>query len=209
MGPSSLLCRSLRSAYLVLLLAGAAFPQNAPVPQPVPGAPNVLKMEGTDTLTGIHYVRLILSLPAGTGDSKAPPRFTLECTEDAGRRDVSWLVSFGGVTETAFTPPFRPTPQMRHPRPMPSVDLTMDFEGYTRWKPVTRAWSMLPSGELRYRNPGMHSPNLESLHYFLPYLNALPGLRIGYAHPGPDGPREVLFETRPLLDEMAKTPLCQ
>ena len=82
----------------------------------------------------------------------------------------------------------------------------MNFEGYTRWKPLTRAWEPDPSGELRYRNPGMHSPNLDTPRSFLVYLNALPALRIGYAD-GRAG--AVVFQTRALLDELAKTSICQ
>jgi len=37
----------------------------------------------------------------------------------------------------------------------------------------------------------------------------LPGLRIRYASPGARAPQEVFFQTRPLLEEMVKTPLCQ
>lgn len=192
-----------------LLLPATGFAQGTQAPAAVSVAPNLLRVEGRDAGTGVHYVRLILSQPETPGDAKAPPRFTVECTDDGGKHEMNWLVSFGGIGPTAFIPPFRPTKEVRFPDPMPSVLLKMDFEGYMKWKPVTRAWSLLPTGELRYRNPGIESPNLDSLRSFLPYLRVLPGLRIGYAHAAPDGPRELLFATRPLLDEMAKTPLCQ
>jgi hypothetical protein len=50
---------------------------------------------------------------------------------------------------------------------------------------------------------------METARYFLPYLNSLPGLRIGYAKPAKDDPAEVFFQTRPLLDELKKTPVCE
>lgn len=193
----------------LIFWCGIGMSQEAPAPQAVAGAPNLLRLEGTDAGTGVHYVRLMLSLSAAADDAKAPPRFTVECMEREGRREMSWLVSFGGVSDTAFTPPFRPAPQMPRPRPMPTVNLTMTFEGYMKWRPMTRAWTVLPSGELRYKNPGMKSPNMEAPRVLLTYLNSLPGLRIGYARPLPGGPQEVVFQTRPLLNEMAKTPLCQ
>jgi hypothetical protein len=84
----------------------------------------------------------------------------------------------------------------------------MTFEGYIKWKPFTRSWSVLPSGELRYRNPGSYSPNMESARSFLQYLYSLPGLRIGYAKSVKGNPSEVFFPTQPLLDELKKTPIC-
>lgn len=191
------------------LLPVCAVAQQPPVPQPVAGAPNLLRLEGTDPGSGIHYVRLMLSLPPSPGDTKAPPRFTVECTENGGKRDLSWVVSFGGVTDTAYTPPFHRTRQRPNAPKPPIIRLTMTFEGYMKWKPLTRAWALLPSGELRYENPGMHSPNMESLRLFNYYLHSLPGLRIRYALMNAGSPPEVFFQTRPLLDEMAKTPLCQ
>lgn len=179
------------------------------MPQPVAGAANLLRLEGTDATTGTHYVRLMLSLPPAPGDTKAPPRFTVECTDDGGKHDLYWVVSFGGVTSTAFTPPFHRTRLRPNAPKPPTVKLTMTFEGYMKWKPLTRAWALLPSGELRYENPGMHSPNMESLRLYSTYLNSLPGLRIRYAQINAGSPPEVFFQTRPLLDEVAKTPLCQ
>jgi hypothetical protein len=164
--------------------------------------PNLLRLEGTDEASGTHYVRLTLLSSAGKDDRSAPPHFTVECTEVGGKRDLNWFVAFGGVAPAGFALPFHPTPQ--HPNRPPSEKLTMSFEGYTKWKPVTRAWELDPSGELRYRNPGMHSPNLDTPRTFLVYLNSLPALRIGYA----DARAGALFQTRPLLDELAKTPIC-
>ena len=65
-----------------------------------------MRLEGVDAASGIHYVRLILYLPSGGGSIDAPPRFIMECTENKGKRDLAWFVSFGGVSNIYFTPPF-------------------------------------------------------------------------------------------------------
>jgi hypothetical protein len=167
-----------------------------------------MRLEGVDVASGVHYVRLILYLPSGGGSIDPPPRFVMECTENKGKRDLAWFVSFGGVSNVYFTPPFRPTPQEPFPPRNPSANLKMTFEGYAKWKPYIRSWEILSSGELRYRNPGIESPNMDSPRFFLQYLHALPGLRIGYAKPVPGNPPDLLFQTRPLLDELNKTPVC-
>jgi hypothetical protein len=192
-----------------LLTSMHALAQDKPTPQLVPDASNLLRVEGVDAGSGTHYVRLMLSLPAAVGSINAPPRFTMECTESKGKRELSWFLSFGGVEDTQFTPPFRPSDENPFPPPRPSVRLKMIFEGYTKWRPFVRVWEVLPSGALRYRNPGMQSPNMDTPRSFLQYLNPLPGLRIGYARPSAGDPHELFFETRPLLNEVQKTSICQ
>jgi hypothetical protein len=174
----------------------------------VANASNLLRLEGTDAGSGVHYVRLLLSLPKQPDATNAAPRFTIECTENKGRREMAWFVSFGGVEDYAFTPPFHPTQTDLFPPQYPSANLRMVFEGYTKSKPFNRSWAALPSGELRYRNPGMDSPNMEKPLFFLQFLTALPGLRIGYAKPKQGDAHEILFAAQPLLDELKKTPIC-
>ena len=194
---------------LTLLVSGVpCISQKISVNQPVMVAPNLLRLEGVDADSGIHYVRLLFSLPPIAGSTKSPGRFTMECTENKGKRDLVWFVSFGGIDDIQFTPPFRPTQTELFPPDRPSISLKMTFEGYMKWKPYTRVWEVLPSGELRYRNPGMQGPNMETPRYFLPYLNSLPGLRIVLAKYAPGNPPELFFQTQPLLDEMKKIPLC-
>lgn len=195
---------------LVLFVsASVSLAQRTDTPKPVSGFPDLLKLEGTDTESGIHYIRLSLSLAVLRGSTETPPRFTMECTDNHGKRGLAWFVSFGGVQSTGFIPPFRPTPQEPFPPRNPSVNLKMTFEGYTKWKPYTRSWEVLPSGELRYRNPGIDSPNLDEPRFFLQYLNSLPGLRVAYAKRSPEDPPDVFFATRPLLDELRRIPVCQ
>jgi hypothetical protein len=152
---------------------------------------------------------LILSLPPVENSTQAPARFIMECTEIKARRDLAWLVNFGGVAGVNFIPPFRPTPAEPFPPRNPSANLKMTFEGYMKWKPYVRSWEVLPSGELRYRNPGLESSNMDGPRFFLQYLNSFPGLRIGYARPAAGNPPDLLFQTRPMLDELQKNPACQ
>jgi hypothetical protein len=182
--------------------------QEAPKTQAVSVGPNLMRLEGMDSGFGIHFVRLLLSLPVVAGSSQTPPRFTMECTENRGKRDLAWFVSFGGVDDINYVPPFRPSNGNLFPLQNPSANLKMTFEGYTKWKPYTRVWEVLPSGELRYRNPGIGSPNMNGPRFFLQYLNVLSGLRIRLAKSVAGSPPELFFETRPLLDELNKTPAC-
>ena len=165
------------------------------------------RIEATDPGSGVHYVRLSLSLPS-TAYPDLPPRFTIECRDDHGKRDLQWFVGFGGAQDSGFIPPFHRTQTALFPPVYPKVKLKMNYEGYIKWKPVTKDWEALPSGELHYLNPGVSSPNMEPARSFILYLNSLPGLRIGYAKPGKGDPAEVFFPTQPLLDEIKKTPAC-
>jgi hypothetical protein len=86
-------------------LPGTALAQADPSP---PADAAVLKrVEAIDSVTGVHSVRLLLSLPAVATDPDAvPPRFTVECQELNGKRDLLWFVSFGGVDDPGFVQPF-------------------------------------------------------------------------------------------------------
>jgi hypothetical protein len=177
--------------------------------EPPSSTPLLQRAEATDLESGIHYVRLMLSL-RGNEESpqRAQPRFTVECQEVNGKREMLWFVSFGGVEDPGFVPPFRATKSTLYPPSYPGVNLKMTFEGYIKSKPFTRSWSSLPSGQLRYRNGGAYSPNMESARWFMGFLNSLPGLRIVYAKPEPGDPAEIFFPTQLLLDELKKTPIC-
>jgi hypothetical protein len=164
--------------------------------------------EGTDPGSGIHYLRLsVTSAPLSDG-SPEPPRLTMECREKNGKHDLLWYLSFGGVPEQSFEPPFHATDTQLFPPPLPREKLTMDFEGYMKSKPFTRIWVEEPSGELRYCNSGMECPNMDSPLQFIAFLNALPGLHIQSATHDGSRPQEVLFATRPLLEAMKASPVC-
>jgi hypothetical protein len=201
---------------LFLLVSGTLPAQDSPAPQPVTTpqpvtvGPNLMRLEGVDQASGIHFVRLSLTLPPATSAAQGlPPRFTVECDDNNGKHNLLWFISFGGVPDPGFAPPFRSTQNALFPPRYPSVKLKMTFEGYIKWKPFTKEWSALPSGELRYRNPGTDSPNMESPRYWMQYLNSLPGLRIENAKPGKGDPAELFFQSQPLLNELKKSPECE
>jgi hypothetical protein len=198
-----------------LLAAIPGLAQDAPVPQPVAqpvprqvaGAPNLFRLEGVDPADG-HYLRLILLQSADASPADVPPWLAFECVEKDSKRDLRLLVSFGGVTDMSFIPAFHPTSGAPfEPNPI-NVNLKMRFVGYVNWKPYVESWRLLPNGELRYRNTGFSSPNMESIQFFLKMLNSLPGLRIVHQSHVPNDPGEVFFQTQPLLDEFKKTPMC-
>jgi hypothetical protein len=192
---------------LCLALQPAQMAQTAPLQDAVPAATTFHRMEGTDTATGIRWVRLLLSLPSA-GDPERAPRFTAECDDVKGKHQLLWFVSFGGIDDPGFVAPFDAGQNQAFAPQYPGVDLKMDFEGYTRQKPFTRSWAVMPGGEYRYRNPGAFSPNMDSPRYFMSFLNALPGLRIVHAKPAKGDPGELFFPTKSLLDELNKTPIC-
>jgi len=49
---------------------------------------------------------------------------------------------------------------------------------------------------------------MESPLQFIPFLNALPELRVPGVNPARNSPQEVIFATRPLLEAMKTSPVC-
>lgn len=199
------------SALLFALVAHSAFLRAQPDPslQPEANKPTLERKEGTDPASGAHYVRLLLTLnPNKDGVQTAPPRFTIQCQDIQGKHQLQWFLSFGGVEDPGFEAPFRATKANLYPPRYLGVNVTMTFEGYTKSKPFKRSWSLLPSGELRYRNSGADSPNMESAQYFLQFLSPLPGLRVVRPNPQTGAPEELFFPAKPLLDKLKKTPTC-
>jgi len=186
-------------------------------PQPEVIGDNLLRLEGTDHPSGIHYIQLISLLR--TADTPASvtrdnlPRFTLECREQGGKRTLHWLVRFSGSGDFAFQPPPVALTPQGFPRTYPSTQLKMRFEGYTRSGEFKRQWEILPTGEFHYRNPGVGSANLDDTRYFMTWLSSLPDLRIGYTRPPenlpPGSAKELVFPLKPLLDATKKAEFCQ
>ena len=193
--------------FTILLSVIPLFAQDVPVPQPVAGAPNLFRLEGIDPEEG-HYLRLLLLQAGDTTSAEAPPRLTFECVENNGKRDLRLYVSFGGIKDMGFTPPFHPKPGVPYNPTQTNVKLDMQFEDYPTMKPYVESWRLMPNGELRYRDWGWHSPNLESIRFWLRMLDSHPGLSIVHEKPGPGDPGGVVFQTRPLLDELKKTAMC-
>jgi hypothetical protein len=170
---------------------------------------NLLRIEGTDAASGTRFVRLILLLRTGDAVPESVPRFTVECQERNRRRSMNWLIRFDGSPDFAFQKPFVATNDDLFPPQNPTAELKMRFEGYMRSQEFKRKWEVLPGGELRYRNPGAGSPNLDDPRHFTVWLNSLPDLRIGYVKPVAGQPGELVFQTKPLLELVKKAELCQ
>jgi hypothetical protein len=189
-------------------LAQIAAAPAAPSDAPTSSAPAILRVEGADADSGTHYVRLsVWSAVSGT-EAEMAPRFTIECRDVKGKHDLLWFLSFGGVPVQPFMPPFKPSQSALFPPDYHKVKLKMDFEGYMRTKPSTRAWEELPSGEFRFCNAGIGCPNMETARYYMSFLNALPTLRISFAKPADGTSPEQIFQLRSLVDEANKTPVC-
>lgn len=198
-----------RIIYAVAFASSTLLARSDAAPQPAAPKAILQRNEAIDPATGIHYVRLLLTLPA-TADANpsVSPRFTIQCEDIKGKHQMLWFVSFGGVEDPGYAPPFQPSRTNLFPPQYPAVNLKMTFEGYIKSKPFTRSWSRLPTGELRYRNSGSDSPNMEPARWFLGFLNPLPGLRVVHAKPEKGDPGDLFFAAQPLLDELNKTPIC-
>ena len=212
---------------MAALLTLRATPQEAPVrfagqPPPTPALTAVgaglWRLAGQDPGSGITYVRVFLvatrssARPAAAAASlDAPdlssPTLTGQCTRDArGRLRFEMFVNFGGVTDTAFYPPWRSTgPEDLFPRPTDKLELRMEFLGYTKVKPLKRQFERVeaPGGDqMRYTNPGGGSSNLDPPGSFFLYLRSLPTLRLSGSAASAE------FFTTPWLQQLHGEPLC-
>jgi hypothetical protein len=174
-------------------------------------AVTVKRMEGVDAPSGIVWVQLAIEgsfVAKDAAPATPPPTLTAQCTQTkAGKQKFELLGDFGGITDRAYYPPWRPanSDDLFPPR-LDKVTVTMDFLGYTHVKPAKRQWSVLmtPYGELQYNAPGSGSANLEEIMYYLRYLLALPTLRLSAP-----GRQTVDFMMTPLLDAIRKEPMCK
>jgi hypothetical protein len=171
-------------------------------------ASNLARTNGVDPSSGIAYTRLYISSnpPADkTILDLTQPTLTVQCTKRPnGKLSFELFVNFGGVPDTAFYPPFKPTDANPFPPSTAKATYLMEFLGYTKVKPMKRQWEhvLQPSDQLRYNPPGGSSPNLEEAAYFFQYLRSLPTLRItGEGH-------IASFLTDTLQAQLHKEPLC-
>lgn len=207
----------MKSAVLLLGFCLASPVLRSQAQQPEPVGDNLLRVEGTDRDSGIHYTRYIALLrnadiPANAS-ADSLPRFTLECREQSNKRTLHWLVRFDGSGDYAFQRPPVALSPTGFPVQYPTVQLKMRFEGYMRSEEFKRQWERFPTGELHYRNPGVRSGNLDDAQHFMAWLTSLPNLRIGYVKPpenlAPGAPKELVFPLKPVLDAVKKAAFCQ
>jgi len=200
----------------LLAMALVALQNSAPPSQPPLEtlAPNLARLSGVEPTSGITYVRLFLLEDAAHNPSQTEPAafdltratLTAQCTQDKkGKLHFELFVNFGNITDTAFYPPWRPTLPTDFPPPTQKVTVTMEFLGYTRFKPAKRQFEKVvaPYGQLRYNNPAVGSANMEDIAYYLQVLRSLPTLRLSA------GPQSASFLTTPLLAQLHNEPLCR
>lgn len=171
-------------------------------------APNLARTEGVDTVSAIAYTRLYVSAvdaPSSPTIDLTQPTLTAQCTKRPnGKTFFELFVNFGGVTDTAFHPPWTPADGGLFPPRTPKVNITMEFLGYTRIKPMKRQWERVlqPDGQYRYNPSGGGSSNLDDVSYFFRYLRALPTLRLSVQT------QSASFLTTAPMEQLHKEPLC-
>ena len=185
----------------------------------LPGfAPNMARVDGTEPSSGISYTRLFIgeqSAPApavanpasGQALDLSRPILTAECTR---RPDAKYFfdlfINFGGVTDTAYYPPWKPAnADDLFPPVTAKTTLTLEFLGYTKYKPVKAQFEYVvsPQNQMRYNSPSLQSKNLEPITFYLQVLRALPTLRVTS-----EG-RVASFFMTPLITQLHAEPLCR
>lgn len=126
-------------------------------------APSVERQSGIESDSGISWVLLSVNARPLTGapvKKEQAARLTAQCTKNAaGKLNFELLADFGGVPELRFVPPWKPATSQDFPPRLQHVQITMDFLGYVKVKPVKRQWVEVDglSGEWRYATPGLDS----------------------------------------------------
>jgi hypothetical protein len=199
-------------ALLTTAALGLCVPADA---QMQPLTHGLRKLSGVEPTSKIEYTRIFLDgtlVPPNSPSNASPltaaspPVLIAECTQPpSGKPRFELHAHFGDVQDTAYYPPWHPTPDDVYPPETVKVTVTMDFFGYTKVKPAKRQWEYLtaPSGELRYNPPSSRSRNLEEITFYLQYLKALPTLRLTLQD------KAAQFDVNPLFDAIRKEPLCR
>ena len=197
---------------LILLCLPLTLPAQQTIPAPTPA---IVRLEGIDQPSGIHYLRLYLDgalLPSPGPQAAAvvprpssPPALIAQCTSStSGKLTFELLANFGGVTDTTYYLPWRPSKDDLYPPRLKRQNFTMEFLGYAHVKPVKRQWEALlvPAGQYRLQHSIRTSNNMEDPAYYLRYLLALPTLHLTLDN------QTAEPMTTPLLDPIRKEPLC-
>jgi hypothetical protein len=167
------------------------------------------RVAGVDAGSGIAYALISVDgkVVGAEVSGAAPPRLTGVCTRDSrGKLKFELMVDGGGGGPLAFVPPWKQSKEeLFEPRAV-MVNVTMEFLGYTKVKPVKRQWGYVKGmpEELKYGTPGLYSNNLEQVNFYLQYLRSLPTLRLGVP-----GKPAVEFETLAWQALLRAEPLCR
>jgi hypothetical protein len=205
-----------RFACILLLLCSHVAAQQPPS-SVVVLANGIGRIEGKEITSGIAYTRLFVTGTQGAavpGTVVSPsvldlslPTLTAQCTQAPnGKLRFELFVNFGGISDTAFYPPWSPANSLAlFPPRTEKVNFTMEFLGYTKVKPVKRQYEKVlqPEGQFRYNSPSSGSSNMEEIAYYMQYLRALPTFHIG------DASHTATFLTTPLLAQIHNEPLCR
>jgi hypothetical protein len=200
----------MRRIILLLLMPSICAPLRAQSPTLTSLSPTLARSQGVESTSNIAFTRLYLTAqsdPTPTEFDITRPTLTVQCTQRPnGKFLFELFVNFGGVTDTAFYPPWRPAnDQDLFPPRTDKVSITMEFLGYTKVKPVKREFEAViqPDHQLRYNSPGGGSRNLEEIAFYFQYLRALPTFRLSYAA------NSATFFSDPLLAQIRKESLCK
>jgi len=173
--------------------------------QSVPLVAGVTRTEGTDSASGIAWVRFSLAAEGlSAADAAAWPALTVQCAQNGAKRNAELYFDFGGA-ERGFHAPPAPDPVTHFPPFFPPVTLKLDFPGY---RPFKRQFETMPSGEFHYRPPGLGSANMEPVSFFLQYLYAVPVLRVSAINRKVSD-KAAEFHTSGLMDAVRKTETCR
>lgn len=174
--------------------------------QPTVIGPGLSRIEGIDPDNHVSYVRIFL---AGTlfpaADITPSPTLTAQCTQQPfGKLGFELFANFGGIDDFAYHRPWMPKDGGMFAPVTQKAQVTMEFLGYTKVKPVKRQWELVdaPHGQIRYNTPSGSSSNMEDVTYYLQYLKALPTLRLTYAG------KTSEFLVTPLFEQIRKEPTC-
>ena len=205
---------------IVLLSAVACIPTSAqqqpaesPAAEKIHLASGMDRISGTESTSGIQYLRLVMPgtlIPATADAPKAEksaqaPIVMVQCTRRPnGKFYFDLFTRFEGEPDLTFYPPWKPTGPNDFPPRTQKVTITMDFLGYTHVKPAKKQWEIPieTPGQYRYNQPGFGSSNMEDLSYYFQYLIALPTLRLTLDR------QSAEFTMAPLLEQIRNEPMC-
>jgi hypothetical protein len=191
----------IRRALLILAAMVGALPAAHACAQTAT-ASGLAVIEGQDADSGITYACITLAAEQASAVADSPA-LTVQCSQLNSRRKIDLYFDFGRVDRTFHTPE-KPDPVTHFLPRNPNVRLRLTFEGY---KPFNRTWEVMPWGEYRFRQPGVESPNLDTVQFFLAYMYSVPVLHVAFSDGKASG-KSAEFHTSGLIAEMKKNRLC-
>ena len=132
---------------LILICLPLQLPAQQTAPNPTPSSGWTAPTSPPASTTSASIWTAPSSPPPGAQTApplSSPPPLIAQCTSSAsGKLTFELLANFGGVTDTTYYPPWRPSKDDLYPPRLKKPNLTMEFLGYTHVKPVKRQWEAL------------------------------------------------------------------